>query len=176
MSHITIIERREIYEKRLLGVSFYQIAKDLKRPTKTIIAEYKRNKVATHGYEPIRAQEQVDRRKSKPRVLHKFSNPAIKDFVVKALEDDFSPEQISGRIESDKNLRDKKSYVNTTPKKHWSTSRTQAIDDIARKLTGSRIPWTFKSNFSENDVTVPIDAFLNFLHQEGNNPNRNKWL
>jgi IS30 family transposase len=101
MSHITIIERREIYEKRLLGVSFYQIGKDLKRPTKTIIAEYKRNKVATHGYEPIRAQEQVDRRKSKPRVLHKFSNPAIKDFVVKALEDDFSPEQISGRIESE---------------------------------------------------------------------------
>jgi IS30 family transposase len=101
MSHITIIERREIYEKRLLGVSFYQIAKGLKRPTKTIIAEYKRNKVATYGYEPIRAQEQVDRRKSKPRVLHKFSNPAIKDFVVKALEDDFSPEQISGRIESE---------------------------------------------------------------------------
>lgn len=101
MSHITIIERREIYEKRLLGVSFYQIAKDLKRPTKTIIAEYERNKVATHGYEPTRAQEQVDKRKSKPRVLHKFSNPAIKDFVVKALEDDFSPEQISGRIESE---------------------------------------------------------------------------
>lgn len=101
MSHITIIERREIYEKRLLGVSFYQIAKDLKRPTKTIIAEYNRNKVATHGYEPTRAQEQVDKRKSKPRVLHKFSNPAIKDFVVSALEDDFSPEQISGRIESE---------------------------------------------------------------------------
>jgi IS30 family transposase len=52
MSHITIIERKEIYEKRLLGVSFYQIAKDLKRPTKTIIAEIDSNffwKILTHS-------------------------------------------------------------------------------------------------------------------------------
>jgi len=101
MSHITILERKEIYEKRLRGVSFYQIAKDLQRPTKTIIAEYKRNRIGNHGYETIRAQEQADKRKLKPRSLRKFSNPVIKDYVVKGLEEDFSPEQISGRIQSE---------------------------------------------------------------------------
>ena len=101
MSHITSIERKKIYEKRLEGISFYQIGKDLNRPTKTIIAEFKRNKVATHGYEPVRAQEQVEKRKLKPRVLHKFLNPIIKDFVIKTLKDDFSPLQISGRMKSE---------------------------------------------------------------------------
>ena len=98
MSHITILERKKIYEKRLLGESFYQIAKDLNRPTKTIISEFKRNQVPRRGYEPVRAQEQADKRKVKPRVLYKFSKPEIRKFVTDALQDDFSPEQISGRI------------------------------------------------------------------------------
>ena len=101
MSHITSIERKKIYEKRLEGTSFYRIGKELNRPTKTIIAEFNRNKVAVHGYEPIRAQEQVNKRKLKPRVLHKFLNPIIKDFVMKYLKDDFSPQQISGRMKSE---------------------------------------------------------------------------
>lgn len=98
MSHITIVERKKIYEKRLLGESFYRIAKDLNRPTKTIIAEFKRNQVPRRGYEPVRAQEQSDNRKTKPRVLYKFSQPEIKDLVTQGLQNDFSPEQISGRI------------------------------------------------------------------------------
>jgi len=98
MSHITIVERKKIYEGRLVKKSFYQIAKELNRPTKTIIAEFNRNQVPRRGYEPVRAQEQADKRKAQLRVLYKFSQPEIKDLVTQALLDDFSPEQISGRI------------------------------------------------------------------------------
>jgi IS30 family transposase len=98
MSHITILERKKLYEKRLLGISFYAIAKELRRPTKTIINEFKRNKVARHGYEPMRAQEQVMKRRSRPRNLYKFSDPSVREFVTKALKDDISPMQISGRL------------------------------------------------------------------------------
>lgn len=101
MSHISIVEREKIYEMRLEGKTFYAIAKELNRPVKTITQEFKRNQVPRRGYDAVSANEQAKLRKSKPRKLYKFNDPEVKEFVTNALKDDFSPEQISGRLESE---------------------------------------------------------------------------
>jgi IS30 family transposase len=101
MSHISIVERKKIYEMRLKGKTFYAIAKELNRPTKTIIQEFKRNQLPRRGYDAVSADEQAKLRKSKPRKLYKFTNSRIKEFVTNALKEDLSPEQISGRLESE---------------------------------------------------------------------------
>lgn len=101
MSHISIVERKKIYEMRLEGKTFYAIAQELNRPTKTIIQEFRRNQIPRRGYDAVSANEQAKLRRSKPRKLYKFSDPAIKEYVTNALRDDFSPEQISGRIKSE---------------------------------------------------------------------------
>lgn len=105
MSHICIVERKKIYEMRLEGKSFYAIAKKLNRPTKTIIQEFRRNQIPRHGYDPITANKKAELRKSKARKLYKFSHPLIQNFVTEGLIEDFSPEQISGRMQLETGFR-----------------------------------------------------------------------
>ncbi len=90
-------ERYEIYALKKAGFSQKEIAKNLKRDKSTISRELKRN-TGKRSYRPKQAHEKaVSRFFSSSRIDHK-----VIGFVEEKLDEDWSPEQISGWLKENK--------------------------------------------------------------------------
>lgn len=95
-------DRERIYALKLSGMSYRQIGRLLGRSHRTISREYKRNKLPQKEYIPCKAQGYSDKRLKDQRTKAPLKSPLVFLYVRKHLvEDGWSPQQISGRIELD---------------------------------------------------------------------------
>ena len=97
------IEEREIIQ---IGVwkkkSIRMIAKELDRSPATISRELKRNcPPVRRYYTPRVAQEKAENRIRERASRYRLKNLAIREYVIAKLHDDYSPEQIAGRLSVD---------------------------------------------------------------------------
>lgn len=100
-SHLTLQERYVIYHLVLYGLSLREIGRRLNRHHMTISREIKRNRPtysddAVYWHEA--AQECADRRKCLSRHSIRRSNPQLVRYVKSRLKQDWSPEEITGRL------------------------------------------------------------------------------
>jgi IS30 family transposase len=99
---ISLEEREKIYKLEKAGMSMAKISNLLKRNKSTISREITRNKSATLGYLPDRANSLAIGRKN--RNLSKIEkNPELKKYIIDRLSlDKWSPEMIAGRMKFEK--------------------------------------------------------------------------
>ena len=103
-SHLALEERYVIYHLVLYGLSYREIGRRLKRHHTTISREVNRNRPtyaddAVYWHES--AQEYADQRKYRPRHFPKLSIPQLIKYVNRKIQEDWSPEEISGRLSID---------------------------------------------------------------------------
>lgn len=101
MNQLSQLDRSAIYAYRKIGKSFRFIAKELGRAPSTISREFQRNLRPRHGYDAVDAQIKTDQRRKHVRILYKFKNVDLKNYVINSLKQKISPVQISGRIKAD---------------------------------------------------------------------------
>ena len=97
MSHLTEVQRYEISALLKAGKTRKEICKIINRDKSVLCRELKRNCDRRSGeYNPDLAHRKYKKRqKAKPKHI-RFNNEVI-SFVINCIEDDLSPEQISGR-------------------------------------------------------------------------------
>lgn len=109
--HIKKAERSEIAILLKKGYSYGNIAGALNRDKSAVSREIKRN--STNGiYDPAKAQHKayVQRKYSKYQGMKVVGNKELRNYVEEKLAEDWSPEEISGRIkEKDKHIK----YIST---------------------------------------------------------------
>lgn len=101
-THLSMSERRRIYQ--LLGrkVSVVSIARDLGRHHSTVYREIQRNSFwdeddhKMNGYYPVNAQEYYRRRRQSLQLFERY--PDLKSFVIEKLKSYWSPDQIAGYL------------------------------------------------------------------------------
>lgn len=98
-THITAVEQKEIAFLRGRGYSIRAVAKILKRGKSSIADELMRNSVRG-VYDPRKAahKARVRRQDSKYQGMKVVTSPELRNYVEKGLEEDWSPEEIAGRI------------------------------------------------------------------------------
>ena len=94
LSHV---ERMVIETGVRRGMTFQEIAKDLKRATSTVSREVARNGGA-RGYVPARAQQRARCLARRPRTRKLVANPQLAAAVEAGLLRGWSPQQIAGRL------------------------------------------------------------------------------
>jgi len=98
--HLTLDERKLIFQLREAKMSVPRIAERLGRHRSTIHREIRRNwhddGPWLRGYFPQAAQARNDRRRRRLRKLHQ--NPDLARHVIARLQQAWSPEQIAGRL------------------------------------------------------------------------------
>lgn len=105
-SHITKTERLEIAVLIRRGYSLREISRVMERSPGTISEEIKRNRTGGR-YDPEKAQHKayVKRKYSKYQGMKIVGNAELRKYIEKHIKEDWSPEEISGRIkEIDKHL------------------------------------------------------------------------
>ena len=101
-NHLTINDREKILFFYAKGYSISKIAKEINRNKSTISRELRRNKI-NNEYSPSNAQNLYINRRQKCKPKEKLSNPSIFEYVkTKFLEEQWSPEQIAGRLKLEK--------------------------------------------------------------------------
>lgn len=95
--HLTLEERDRIAQLRHQGVEQKQIADVLDRSPSTICRELKRNSTGPLYYAG-QAQREAKRRRSERPLTRKMDDPQINQEVRTGLGQDWSPEQITGRM------------------------------------------------------------------------------
>lgn len=100
-NHLTKEERLELSILLEKGYSLREVAKVLKRNPGTLSREIKNNSVKG-VYEPKKAQHKayVKRKDSKFQGMKVVSSKELKNYVEEKLQEDWSPEQIAGRIKN----------------------------------------------------------------------------
>jgi IS30 family transposase len=95
--HLTPQDREEISRGLRAGQSLAAVAAALGRPTSTISREVARNggRVA---YRAVAAHERATVKGLRPKPSALQRNPALRDLVVELLDQEWSPEQIVGRL------------------------------------------------------------------------------
>jgi IS30 family transposase len=100
-THLSLEERYVIYHLVLYGLSLREIGRRLNRHHMTISREIKRNR-PTYADDAVycheTAQEYADQRKRLPRHCIRQSNPQLVRYVKCKLRQDWSPEEIAGRL------------------------------------------------------------------------------
>jgi IS30 family transposase len=92
---------RAVLEQLLaLGVSKKEIATRLKKHRTSIDRELARNS-GPLGYVAIEAQQRANARRRLPRRAAKLSDPRVREYVERGLEQCWSPDQIAGRARRD---------------------------------------------------------------------------
>ncbi|TKJ43363.1 IS30 family transposase, partial [candidate division TA06 bacterium B3_TA06] len=100
--HLGLKEREVIDTMRRDGRSIREMGRVLGRSPSTISRELRRNPSPTYDfYIDHRAQVRADKRRSKASRRMRLKSKVIRGYVVSKLTQDWSPEQISGRIEID---------------------------------------------------------------------------
>ena len=96
-SHLTMEERDRIAQLRYRGADQGEIAKALQRDPATISRELRRN--STDGeYYAGQAQRQAEERRRQRPLWRKLDDPMINQAVREGLAQEWSPEQIEGRL------------------------------------------------------------------------------
>lgn len=96
MAHITVEQRYQIQALLTIGKNQIEIAQILGRNKSVISRELSRNRLANGKYKPEMAQQFYRYRRKRCRKTSKWHNAELKHYVEKQLQDDKSPEQISG--------------------------------------------------------------------------------
>jgi IS30 family transposase len=98
MQRLTYFERQKIEMYLRLGKSYREIAKLLRRDHTVVSREVKNNKGDYSPYTAEIAQRAADlrARRTNKRKLDKY--PKLKEYVVGMLREDWSPEEIAGRL------------------------------------------------------------------------------
>jgi IS30 family transposase len=97
--HLGLKEREVIEIMHRDGRSIREMARVLSRTPSTISRELRRNRSPVHAsYLDHRAQERSDKRRSKASRRIRLKDEEIREYVVSRLREDWSPEQIAGRI------------------------------------------------------------------------------
>ena len=103
-SHLALKERYVIYHLVLYGLSYREIGRRLGRSHTTISREVKRNQ-PTYADDAVyfheTAKKFADQRKCRPRHFQKQSIPWLVKYVNRKVQEDWSPEEISGRLSID---------------------------------------------------------------------------
>lgn len=99
---LTEAERYQIYGLKAAGYSQQMIAQDLARSPSTISRELTRNS-GLKGYRPKQAQQLSDERRRQADKYCKLDEPA-KAWIETLLNQDLSPEQVSGYLARDRRL------------------------------------------------------------------------
>lgn len=95
--HLTMEERDRIAELRYRGADQKEIAEALERSPSTISRELQRNG-AEGAYYAAQAQRQSEQRRRERPLTRKMDNPHLSQTVRAGLAQEWSPEQIEGRI------------------------------------------------------------------------------
>jgi len=90
-------ERDRIAQLRQRGFQQAEIARVLQRAGSTICRELRRNR-SRSGYCAAQAQAMAERRRCERPLVKKMDKPAIQEAVVEGLVQEWSPEQIAGRM------------------------------------------------------------------------------
>lgn len=103
LSRITFYEREKIELYLKMGKSQRWIGRRLCRNHTDITREISRNSSPHFQYRAVDAQRFFEARFAKKNLkkLEKFSNRKLKEFVVTKLNEDLSPDQISGRLKNE---------------------------------------------------------------------------
>jgi IS30 family transposase len=97
--HLGLKEREVIEIMHRDGRSIREMARVLSRSPSTISRELRRNRSRVQEiYLDHRAQERADKRRSKASRKARLKNDEIREYLVSRLREDWSPEQIAGRI------------------------------------------------------------------------------
>ena len=94
---LTLAEREEISRGISAGMSCRAIARMLNRSASTISREINRNK-GRQAYRAIDADDRSWRRARRPQRCTLAKNPVLRGYVAARLREDWSPEQIAGRL------------------------------------------------------------------------------
>jgi IS30 family transposase len=97
--HFTLEERDRIAELVHRRASQVEIAEELGRSPSSISRELRRNRTGEH-YHAAQAQLQAERRRSQRPVSRKMDDPQINHAVRDGLAQDWSPQQITGRLKA----------------------------------------------------------------------------
>ena len=102
--HLQPQERDEIAVMLASGITRKDIARYLQRHPSTITREIQRNgsPIRETRYRSNRAQLRAESRKAQAHKKERLKNKTIRDYVVEKLNNDFTPEQIAGRLSIDK--------------------------------------------------------------------------
>lgn len=95
--HLTVVERDRLAELRNQGAAQKEIAAALGRSPSTISRELRRNRVGDHYYAGQAQQESQRRRRERP-LQRKLDDPELNETVRVGLSQQWSPEQIAGRM------------------------------------------------------------------------------
>lgn len=96
--HLTLAERDRLAELNARGVSRAQIAEAIGRDRSTVYRELRRNAADDGGYYSGEAQQKAEQRRRKRPLVRRMDRPHISGTVRQGLHNDWSPEQISGRL------------------------------------------------------------------------------
>lgn len=100
-SHLSLIEREELYALKVSRLSIREIGRRLDRSPSTISRELKRNTKYGKKYVPCLAQGRYTRVSERQRYLAPLKSPKVLVYVRDHLRDDWSPETIAGRLSQD---------------------------------------------------------------------------
>jgi IS30 family transposase len=147
--HLTPEERDRIAQLRHQGANQKEIAKALRRSRSTISRELRRNSM--HGqYYAVQAQRQAEQRRRQRPLVRKMDVPEINELVRSQLTQEWSPEQIVGRLKEqrdDRQLspetiyawikRDKdrphwESFLRHRGRRRWRAKNTEDMPETAR--------------------------------------------
>ena len=175
--HLTLDERKLIFQLREAKISVPRIAEQLGRHRSTIHREIRRNwhddGPWLRGYFPQAAQSRTDRRRVRRRKLH--SNPNLARHVIARLQQAWSPEQIAGRLRRESGGEERLSHETIYQFVYSDVGRQQNLYQLlpcqrrrrrkryARKPRGVTIP--FENTFAERPTE--ITARSSFGHWEG---------
>jgi IS30 family transposase len=95
--HLSLEDREEISRGLVCGESFASIADRLGRPTSTVSREVNRNG-GRQNYRAASADRATCERARRPKATKLDQQPALQLFVKNGLEQNWSPEQICGRL------------------------------------------------------------------------------
>jgi transposase, IS30 family len=99
--HLTLDDRDRIAQLHHQGLEQQEIAKILGRSKATISRELRRNSTDDGPYLAGHAQQQAQRRRQERPILRRMDSPEINEAVRTGLAQQWSPEQIEGRLKRD---------------------------------------------------------------------------
>jgi len=99
--HFSAKERHTLMFLYQCKFSFREIGRRLNRHHTTISREIERNTLFLSGYNDVVAHKRAQELSKQPRHCRKNSNVPLKAYVINGLENDWSPEAISGRLKVD---------------------------------------------------------------------------
>src|SRR5664279_1847957 len=125
-NHLTLEERDRIAQLRHQGADQKEIAQAVRRCPSTISRELRRNH--TDGdYYAAQAQREAEQRRQERPLVRKMDNPEINEAVRAGLSQEWSPEQIEGRmrqLSSDRRVSSQTIYTwiqQDEDQEHWES-------------------------------------------------------